>query len=133
GFEMIPRQHGGALSSMRGYLDAMDAAPLRHPGPANPPRRVLAALGPRMLELAAERSWGAHPYFVPVEHTARARETLGPDAFLGVEQAVVLDTDRTRARQAARAHVAGYVGAAAHQRANLARLGFTDGDLAGGG
>ncbi|MFI2738785.1 TIGR03620 family F420-dependent LLM class oxidoreductase [Streptomyces sp. NPDC018711] len=123
---------GRALATMRGYLDAMDAVPAHGPVPDPAPRRVLAALGPRMLALAAERAWGAHPYFVPVEHTARARAIMGPDAFLGVEQAVVLDTDLGRAREVATAHVAGYVAAAAHQRANVRRLGFGDADLTGG-
>ncbi|MFF0428496.1 TIGR03620 family F420-dependent LLM class oxidoreductase [Streptomyces sp. NPDC004520] len=123
---------GRALATMRGYLDAMDAVPAHGPVPDPAPRRVLAALGPRMLALAAERTWGAHPYFVPVEHTARARAIMGPDAFLGVEQAVVLDTDLGRAREVATAHVAGYVAAAAHQRANVRRLGFGDADLTGG-
>jgi probable F420-dependent oxidoreductase len=94
---------------------------------------VLAALGPRMLGLAAERTWGAHTYFVPVEHTVRARETLGKKAFLGVEQAVVLDADRSRAREVARSHVAGYVEMARHQRNNLSRLGFGEADLSNGG
>ncbi|MFD0071759.1 TIGR03620 family F420-dependent LLM class oxidoreductase [Streptomyces sp. NPDC127166] len=123
---------GRALHTMRAYLDAMDAAPAHGPAPDPAPRRVLAALGPKMLELAAERTWGAHPYFVPVEHTERARRILGPHAFLGVEQAVVLDADLGRAREVATAHVAGYVAAAAHQVANLRRLGFGDEDFVGG-
>ncbi|MBN6033721.1 TIGR03620 family F420-dependent LLM class oxidoreductase [Amycolatopsis sp. 195334CR] len=105
------------------YLDGMDAADLSVP--AAPPRRVLAALGPRMLELAATRTDGAHPYFVPPEHTAIAREALGPKGYLAVEQTVVLDPDPGAARE----FVAGYVGLAAHHRANLRRLGFTDEDL----
>ncbi|QFU87143.1 TIGR03620 family F420-dependent LLM class oxidoreductase [Amycolatopsis sp. YIM 10] len=109
------------------YLDGMDAADLSVP--RAPHRRVLAALGPRMLELAAERTDGAHPYLVPPEHTAIAREALGPKGFLAVEQTVVLDPDPAAARQAAREFVAGYVGLAAHHRANLRRLGFTDDDL----
>ena len=74
----------------------------RHAG-ARPQRRVLAALGPRMLELAAARAAGAHPYFVPVEHTARARDILGPGPLLAPEVAVVLETDPARARELARA------------------------------
>ncbi|QES10322.1 TIGR03620 family F420-dependent LLM class oxidoreductase [Streptomyces venezuelae] len=123
---------GRALSTMRAYLDAMDASPAHGPVPDPAPRRVLAALGPKMLELAAERTWGAHPYFVPVEHTERARRILGPEAFLGVEQAVVLDTDVDRAREVATAHVAGYIAAAPHQQASMRRLGFGDADLVGG-
>ncbi|UFQ18006.1 MULTISPECIES: TIGR03620 family F420-dependent LLM class oxidoreductase [Streptomyces] len=123
---------GKALSTMRRYLEAMDAAPAHGPAPDVAPRRVLAALGPKMLALAAERAWGAHPYFVPVEHTASARRAMGPDAFLGVEQAVVLDTDIDRAREVAARHVAGYVTSAPHQTANARRMGFGDEDLAGG-
>ncbi|MFG2333382.1 TIGR03620 family F420-dependent LLM class oxidoreductase [Streptomyces sp. NPDC048604] len=121
-----------ALSTMRSYLDAMDAAPAHGPRPDPAPRRLLAALGPQMLKLAAGRTWGAHTYFVPVEHTARARALMGPDAFLGVEQAVVLDHDPARARDVATAHVAGYLSMAPHQEANVRRLGFGDEDLVGG-
>ncbi|MCK9897820.1 TIGR03620 family F420-dependent LLM class oxidoreductase [Frankia sp. AgB32] len=123
---------GRAVSSMTAYLAAMDAVPV-HSLPAQPaPRRVLAALGPRMLALAAERTWGAHPYFVPVDHTRQARRIMGSAAFLAVEQAVVLDTDADRARDLATAHVAGYVAMAAHHEANVRRLGFDDADLVGG-
>ncbi|MFF2659705.1 TIGR03620 family F420-dependent LLM class oxidoreductase [Kitasatospora sp. NPDC058032] len=123
---------GRAVATMTAYLDAMDAVPAHSPVPDPAPHRVLAALGPRMLQLAAERTWGAHPYFVPVEHTRRARELMGPDAFLGVEQAVVLDTDPARARELATAHVAAYVSMAAHQEANVRRFGFGDEDIVGG-
>ena len=81
-------------SKMVAYLDGLDA--LEHPVP--PERRVLAALAPRMLELAAARATGAHPYFVPVEHTALARGILGADSLLATEVAVVLETDPTKAR-----------------------------------
>jgi probable F420-dependent oxidoreductase len=120
------------VTHLREYLDALDAA---RPGvePAAPARRVLAALGPKTLALAAERTDGAHPYFVPVEHTVGAREIVGAKAFLAVEQAAVLDRDPARAREIAHAHVAGYLRQAEHQRANLRRLGFTDDDLAGDG
>ncbi|WP_406642129.1 TIGR03620 family F420-dependent LLM class oxidoreductase [Amycolatopsis sp. WGS_07] len=124
---------GGGGSAMREYLDAMDAADLDFPAdPGSRPRRLLAALGPKMLKLAATRTDGAHTYFVPPEHTAFARETMGPDAYLAVEQAVVLDADPLRARQIAREHVGGYVRLAPHQRANLLRLGYTEADLADG-
>ncbi|MEV7856681.1 TIGR03620 family F420-dependent LLM class oxidoreductase [Streptomyces sp. NPDC088183] len=123
---------GRAVVTMRAYLDSMDAVPAHGPIPDPAPRRVLAALGPKMLELAAERTWGAHPYFVPVGHTVRARQIMGPDAFLAVEQAVVLDTDLGRAREVATAHVAGYVSQAPHQEANVRRLGFGDKDIIGG-
>lgn len=120
---------GRALATMTAYLTAMDAVPLNSPAPAVPPRRVLAALGPKMLTLAAERTLGAHPYFVPVEHTRRAREIMGPDAFLAVEQAVILDSDVTRAREAATQHVGFYATQAPHQVASLRRLGFDEADL----
>jgi probable F420-dependent oxidoreductase len=123
---------GNAAATMRAYLDAMDAVPAHSPPAVPAPRRVLAALGPKMLALAAERTGGAHPYFVPVDHTARAREIMGPDAFLGVEQAVVLDADADRGRELATAHVAGYVSMAPHQQANVRRLGFGDEDILGG-
>ncbi|MCP2165349.1 TIGR03620 family F420-dependent LLM class oxidoreductase [Goodfellowiella coeruleoviolacea] len=121
------------VATVRDYLDAMDEAPLVNPAPEQPARRVLAALGPGMLRLAAERADGAHTYFVPVDHTARAREIMGSSAFLGVEQAVVLEPDPARARQIAREHVGVYLRLAPHQQANLRRLGFTDADLADGG
>ncbi|MEV6911644.1 TIGR03620 family F420-dependent LLM class oxidoreductase [Amycolatopsis sp. NPDC051071] len=110
------------LEAMRGYLDGMDKADLSTPD--SPRRRVLAALGPRMLSLAVERADGAHSYFVPVEHTARAREIMGPSAYLAVEQAVVLSSDREIARR----HVAMYLELAPHHRANLRRFGFTEED-----
>lgn len=123
---------GNAVRTMSAYLDAMNTVPAHSPVADPAPRRVLAALGPKMLQLAAERTWGAHPYFVSVDHTARAHEIMGPDAFLGVEQAVVLDTDLDRAREVATAHVAGYVSMAPHQEANVRRLGFGDADIVGG-
>lgn len=122
---------GRALGTMSAYLTAMDAVPLSSPAPAVPPRRVLAALGPKMLALAAERTLGAHPYFVPVEHTRRAREIMGPGAFLAVQQMVVLDADVSRARERATERVGRYASQAPHQVANLRRLGFDDSDLTG--
>jgi probable F420-dependent oxidoreductase len=119
------------LGAMRDYLDAMDKAALINPEPASRPRRVLAALGPQALRLAAQRADGAHPYFVPVEHTARAREALGPKAFLGVEQGVILDSPRPR--EIAREEASVYLEQAPHHQANLRRLGFTDEDLGNGG
>ncbi|WET77985.1 TIGR03620 family F420-dependent LLM class oxidoreductase [Amycolatopsis sp. QT-25] len=110
------------LVAMRGYLDGMDEAELSTPD--SPRRRVLAALGPKMLALAAERTDGAHSYFVPVEHTALAREVMGPSAFLAVEQAVVLGSDREIARR----HVSMYLDQAVHHQANLRRFGFTEED-----
>ena len=120
------------LERMSQYLDAMDEAIFMATQPAVPPSRVLAALGPRMLDLARERSLGAHPYFVPVEHTTFARERLGPGPLLAPEQAVVLETDPVEARRIARAHMAGYLRLPNYAR-NLVRLGWTEEDLADGG
>jgi probable F420-dependent oxidoreductase len=116
------------LAKMREYLDDLDAAD--PPVPAA--ERVLAALGPRMLELARERSAGAHPYLVTPEHTRQARDVLGPDRLLAVEQAVVLETDPERARALARQHLAIYL-LAPNYTNNWMHLGFTEEDLAGGG
>jgi probable F420-dependent oxidoreductase len=120
------------LAKMRTYLDAMDGALYMAPRPAEEPRRVLAALGPRMLELAAARALGAHSYFVPVEHTAAAREVLGEGPMLCPEQAVVLETDAEVARTAARQHMATYLGLPNYTN-NLRRLGWTDAHLSDGG
>jgi probable F420-dependent oxidoreductase len=120
------------LAAMRAYLDAMDAAPFMAVAPASEPPRVIGALAPRMLALAAERTAGAHPYFVPPEHTRRAREIMGRGPLLAPEQAVVLDTDAVRARALARAHMAIYLGLPNYVN-NLRRLGFDEADLADGG
>ena len=120
------------LSAMREYLDKMDAAVYMAARPTEEPRRVLAALGPKMLQLAADRALGAHPYFVPVEHTAFAREHLGEGPMLCPEQAVVLDTDPDQARAAARLHMATYLGLPNYTN-NLRRFGWGDDDLADGG
>lgn len=121
------------LEHMQGYLDAMDAAPFVGPNRKDPPPpRVIAALGPRMLKLAADRSLGAHPYFVPVEHTTLARTTMGPDALLAVEQATVLETDPAKARDTARKHMKRYLELDNYTN-NLRRLGWGDDDLGSGG
>jgi probable F420-dependent oxidoreductase len=121
-------QYRQPYSKMVGYLDDLDAA-----SPTVPQdRRVLAALGPKMLRLSAERSWGAHPYFVPVEHTTFARETMGAGPLLAPEQAVVLETDPDKARAIAREHMTGYLTLPNYTN-NLRRFGYTDEDLAGGG
>ncbi|HYM82868.1 MAG TPA: TIGR03620 family F420-dependent LLM class oxidoreductase [Candidatus Dormibacteraeota bacterium] len=116
---------------MRAYLDAMASAEYLGPRPAQPAPIVLAALGERMLELAAERTAGAHTYFVPVEHTRVAREHLG-DAILAVEQTAVLDTDDTRSREVQRRFGARYL-ALANYANNLRRLGWSEDDVADGG
>lgn len=119
------------LTRMRTYLDDMSRfdSPIDGPHPEVPV--VLAALGPKMLELAAQRTSGAHPYFVPVEHTAVARELIG-DAFLAPEQAVVLETDPETARAIARSHTKVYLGLDNYRR-NIERLGWGADDLADGG
>lgn len=119
-------------SKMLAYLDAMDRAASSAPEPEAEPRRMLAALGPRMLELAAERSLGAHPYFVPVEHTAFARSRLGPEPVLAVEQTAVLETDPAEARRIARLFAVDYLQTPNYAR-NLRRMGWSDQDIAGQG
>ena len=116
------------LARTREYLDALDAAD--QPLPTD--RRVLAALGPKMLELARTRTAGTHPYLVTPEHTAIAREALGDGPLVAPEQAVVLETDPDRARAIARTHLSMYLGLPNYSN-NWKRIGFTDDDLADGG
>jgi len=118
------------LEHMRSYLDAMDAAP--YVGPKVDVPRVLAALGPQMLQLSAERTLGAHPYFVPVEHTTVARKELGAGPLLAVEQAAVLSEDPAAAHATARRHMKRYLELDNYVN-NLRRLGWGDADLADGG
>ena len=120
------------LSFMRHYLDAMDLAPFMATPPTTPPQRVIGALAPKMLALAAQRTRGAHPYFVPPEHTARARAIMGAAPLLAPEQAVILETDPAAARAIARGHMAMYLGLPNYAN-NLRSLGFGDDDLANGG
>jgi probable F420-dependent oxidoreductase len=120
------------LTYLRGYLDAMDSAPFMGAGPSEPPKRVLASLHPKSLALARERAWGSHPYFVPPEHTARARQALGPDRLLAPEQAVCFERDPTKARAVARMHMSTYLGLPNYVN-NLRSLGFTADDFANGG
>ena len=124
--------YGPPLTAMREYLERMDTAMYVAAEPTEPPRRVLAALGPKMLALAAERADGAHPYNVPPEHTARAREILGPEKLLAPEQAVLLETDPVEARRIARGHLAIYLDLPNYMN-NLRRFGVTDDDIADGG
>jgi len=125
-------QYEKPVAAMRAYLDLMDAAPFSGVGPAQPPPRVLAALGPRMLELARDRSWGAHPYFVPVEHTVEARRVLGQGPLLAPEQAVVLEDRAEKARALARVHTRAYLRLPNYAN-NLLRLGYAQADLQEGG
>jgi probable F420-dependent oxidoreductase len=125
-------EYRGPYSRMRAYLDEMERAESTAPEPQVQPRVMLAALGPRMLELAAERTHGAHPYFVPVEHTAFARARLGPEPVLAVEQTVVLETDPAQARRIARRFAADYF-ALPNYANNLRRMGYTANDVSGQG
>jgi probable F420-dependent oxidoreductase len=120
------------LTAMREYLDAMDRAPFLAAPPAVEPERVIGALAPKMLKLAAERTRGSHPYFVPPEHTKRAREVMGAKALLAPEQAAVLEKDPDTARTIARGHMAIYLGLPNYLN-NLRRLGFGDDDFKDGG
>jgi probable F420-dependent oxidoreductase len=129
---LIDHEHPGRyrkpFSKMVEFLDALDAADV----PFKATDRVLAALRPRMLGLARDRAAGAHPYFVPPEHVARAREILGPNAMIGVELAVVLDQDPATARATARRHTAIYVTLPNYTN-NLRDFGFGDDDFADNG
>lgn len=122
------RAYERPYSTMVEYLDQMDEGRFFAAQPSAPPHRVLAALGPKMLALAAERADGAHPYFTTPEHTAIAADILGPGRTLAPEQAVILETDATKARAIARAHMATYVRLPNYAN-NLLRLGFTEDDL----
>jgi probable F420-dependent oxidoreductase len=113
---------------MQAYLSALDGAADPVPRQA----RVLAALGPRMLALSRDRAGGAHPYLVTEEHTAQARQVLGPDALLAPELKVVLDADLHSARDTAREYLRGYL-AMPNYTSNLLRSGFTEDDLRDGG
>ncbi|NUV67449.1 MULTISPECIES: LLM class F420-dependent oxidoreductase [unclassified Streptomyces] len=124
---MVP-QYAKPYSAMVEYLDALDAA---EPSVGSG-HRVLAALGPKMLKLAADRSLGAHPYLVTAEHTAEARAALGPDALLAPELTAVLDTDLDRARTTARNMLGVYL-QLPNYTDNLLRLGFTESDFEDGG
>jgi probable F420-dependent oxidoreductase len=112
------------LTKMREFLDGLEAVPRDE--------RVLAALGPKMLDLATERSLGAHPYFTTVEHTRFARERVGPEALLAPEVTVVVEPDPEVGRQKAREFAELYLGLT-NYAGNLMRYGFSERDLADGG
>jgi probable F420-dependent oxidoreductase len=116
------------LTKMRDYLAAMDASPFSGPPAAEVPLRLLAALGPKMIELSGMAADGAHPYWTTPEHTALAREILGPDKLLCVEQKVVLTTDADAARAAANTALSMYA-ALPNYRNNWIRLGFSDDEI----
>lgn len=126
--EAIGRRYERPLAELGRYLDRLDAAP--HPVPAD--RRIVAALGPRALELAARRSAGAHPYLTTPEHTEMARRSMGPGAVVAPEQMVVIETDPGVARSVARHNLGRYL-ALDNYRRSLLRLGFGPDDLEGGG
>ena len=125
-------QYEKPVSHMRAYLDAMDQAPYRSVAPASKPLRVLAALRPKMLELAAERADGAHPYNVNPEHTARARKILGAGQYLCPEQAIVLETDPAKARKIGREFLELYLKLPNYTN-NFLWLGFDENDFRNGG
>jgi probable F420-dependent oxidoreductase len=128
GHREVTRDYRRPLSAMRAFLDGLDASPT--PPPVD--GRCLAALGPRMLDLAGERTAGAHTYFVPVEHTRCARERLGPGKLVAPEVACVVETDRVRSMTIAREYAKLYLGLRNYTH-NLLEFGFTEGDFADGG
>jgi probable F420-dependent oxidoreductase len=121
-------EYSRPLERMRAFLDGVDAADV--PVPVD--ERVIAALGPKALALAAERTAGTHPYLVPPEHSAIARAALGDDAIVAPEQGLVLETDPDKARAIGRTFLDRYMGLPNYSN-NWRRLGFSDDDLAGGG
>lgn len=123
-----PGRYRQPLAAMASFLDGLDSAPT----PLDKSKRVLAALGPKMLELARTRAAGAHPYNVTPAHTALAREALGPTALVLPEQAVALTTSKETAHRLGREHLAVYLGLPNYAN-NLRRLGFGDDDFADGG
>ena len=123
-----PGTYQKPVATMASYLDGLDAAE----APLAPSDRVLAALGPKMLELARERTAGTHPYLVTPELTAKARAGIGADKLVASEQAVVLETDPAAARAIARTHLRSYL-ALPNYANNWRRQGFTDEDIADGG
>jgi probable F420-dependent oxidoreductase len=121
-------EYKSPLAKMREFLDGLDAA--ERPVPRD--QRLIAAIGPKMLQLAAQRTLGTHPYFTSVEHTRFAREQVGPDGLVAPEVAVVVDPDPERARAKARDYAALYL-RLTNYTSNLLRFGFTEADLADGG
>ena len=120
--------YGNPLARIRSYLDALATAQYGGPEPDPPVPLLLAALGPKMLELAALRADGAHPYFVPIEHTEMARRRLGPDPCLATEVTAVLTTDRSAGLAIGRAFARHYL-VLPNYANNLRRLGWSDDDI----
>jgi probable F420-dependent oxidoreductase len=127
-YKLEPGAYQKPMAQTRAFLDALDAAEV----PLASQDRALAALGPKMLELAATRTAGVHPYLVTPEHTRIARDAVGPDAMVATEQGVVLETDPERARTIARTNLAGYFGLPNYTN-NWLRLGFSEDEIANGG
>lgn len=125
-------EYAGPVAMMRAYLEAFAASPNFSNEGGRVVPKVIAALGPKMLELARELADGAHPYLVTTEHTATARSILGPNKFLGVEQAVVLGGSREDFLARAHAHLDIYTGLE-NYRQSWRRLGFGDDDFVRGG
>ena len=136
--QVDPRGHRyeKPVATMSAYLDAMDDDPFVSPAGERETRppvpRVIAALRPRMLRLAAEKALGAHTYLVSVDHTRRAREIMGPDALLISEQKIVLTSDAADGRARAKAALGWYLDTPNYLD-NLRWLGFSDADFEGGG
>jgi probable F420-dependent oxidoreductase len=126
--EMRGGDYANPMAQMKAYLDAMDAAQYAAPEPEPRVPLLLAALGPKMLELAAQRSDGAHPYFVPVEHTPIARRHLGPEPCLATEVTAVLTTDRSAGIDVARTFAKHYL-VLPNYANNLRRLGWGEADI----
>ncbi|HKT72941.1 MAG TPA: TIGR03620 family F420-dependent LLM class oxidoreductase [Steroidobacteraceae bacterium] len=125
-------EYGKPVATMRAYLEAMAAAPYQSFPPSGKPCTVLAALGPKMLELSRDQADGAHPYNVSPEHTREARKILGAGKLLCVEQAAILTQDAGQARAAGRQFLVPYLGLPNYVN-NWRRLGLGDADFAGGG
>jgi probable F420-dependent oxidoreductase len=125
-------QYGKPVATMRSYLQAMAGATYGSVAPAAMPKTILAALGPKMLELSRQLADGAHPYNVPPEHTRQARDILGDGKLLCVEQGAILETNPDKARAAARRFLSVYLGLPNYVE-NWKRLGFSDADVAGAG
>jgi probable F420-dependent oxidoreductase len=125
-------QYGKPIATMRSYLQLMAKSPYQSVPPAAAPKTVLAALGPKMLELSAELADGAHPYNVTPEHTHEARALLGAGKLLCVEQGAILETNPAQARATARRFLSIYIGLPNYVN-NWRRMGFGDEDFAGGG
>lgn len=129
---VLARDYARPLDTVRAYLDGIERATYASPEPPAPPPLVLAALAPKLLAIAAERTRGVHTFLVPPAHTAFARRVLGDGPWLCVEQKVLLESDPARARSIARQGCAFYLGLANYQR-SLRRLGYDEADLADGG